>query len=184
MAVVAWFYERATREVSLIRTGIGGRKVVMDGGVIVIPYFQQVSRVNMQALRFEVSRSGEAALITRDRMRVDVGVEFYVSVSPTAEGIARASQTLGRRTFQPDQLRELVEGMLIDALRSVAARVTMDELHENRGTFVGEVRDALTDSLARTGLEIDSVSLTALDQTPFAALDENNAFNAVGMRDL
>ena len=184
VGVVAWFYERATREVSLIRTGIGGRKVVMDGGVIVIPYFQQVSRVNMQALRLEVSRSGEAALITKDRMRVDVGVEFYVSVSPTAEGIARASQTLGRRTFQPDQLRELVEGMLIDALRSVAARVTMDELHENRGTFVGEVRDALTDSLARTGLEIDSVSLTALDQTPFAALDENNAFNAVGMRKL
>ena len=28
------------------------------------------------------------------------------------------------------------------------------------------------------------MSLTALDQTPFEALDENNAFNAVGMRKL
>jgi uncharacterized membrane protein YqiK len=42
----------------------------------------------------------------------------------------------------------------------------------------------LLDTLSRYGLQLDSVSLTALDQTPFAALDENNAFNAVGMRKL
>ena len=67
---------------------------------------------------------------------------------------------------------------------SVAAKITMDELHENRATFVSDVRDMLVETLARYGLQLDSVSLTALDQTPFAALDENNAFNAVGMRKL
>jgi uncharacterized membrane protein YqiK len=184
IAVFAWFYERATTEVSLVKTGIGGRQVVMEGGTIAIPYFHEISRVNMQTLRLEVKRAGEAALITKDRLRVDVGVEFYLSVIPTPEGVARAAQTLGRRTFQPDQLRGLIDGMLVDALRSVAARLTMDELHENRGAFVTEVRDSLAEVLARIGLRLDSVSLTALDQTPFAALDENNAFNAVGMRKL
>jgi uncharacterized membrane protein YqiK len=184
VALLAAFYERATREVSLVRTGIGGRKVVMDGGVVVIPYFQQASQVNMQTLRLEVRRAGEAALITKDKMRVDVGVEFYVSVSPTEDGIARASQTLGRRTFQPDQLCELIEGMLVDVVCSVAVGMTMDELHENRGAFVGEIHEALGGVLERNGLALDSVSLTALDQTPFATLDENNAFNAVGMRKL
>jgi len=184
VVVLAWFYERASREVSLVKTGIGGRKVVLDGGIIVIPYFQQVSRVNMQTLRLDVGRTGEAALITRDRLRVDVGTEFHLAVAPTEEGVARASQTLGRRTFNADQLRELIEGVLVDALRAVAARSSMDELHENRGAFVAEVRDAVADTLARHGLELESVSLTALDQTPFAALDENNAFNAVGMRRL
>ena len=184
VVVVAWLYERASRELSLVRTGLGGRKVVLDGGVIVLPYFHKVSRVNMQTMRLEVHRHGEQALITKDRLRVDVGVEFYVSVEPTEESIARASQTLGRRTFEADKLRDLIEGKLVDTLRSVAAQQTMDELHEGRGAFVKQVKSALTEEIRRNGLELESVSLTALDQTPFTALDENNAFNAVGMRKL
>jgi len=184
VVVAAWLYERASRELSLVRTGLGGRKVVLDGGVIVLPYFHKVSRVNMQTMRLEVNRHGEQALITKDRLRVDVGVEFYVSVEPTEESIARASQTLGHRTFEADKLRDLIEGKLVDTLRSVAAQQTMDELHEGRGAFVKQVKSALTEEIRRNGLELESVSLTALDQTPFTALDENNAFNAVGMRKL
>jgi len=184
IVVLAKFYKRATREVSIIKTGVGGRKVIMDGGTIAIPYFHEISRVNMQTLRLQVDRSGNSSVITKDRLRVDVGAEFYVSVIPDRDGIARAAQTLGNRTFQPEQLGALIEGKLIDAIRSVAARMTMDELHENRGKFVTEVGTLLTDTLARNGLELDTVSLTGLDQTPFAALDENNAFNAVGMRQL
>ncbi|PTX05260.1 flotillin family protein [Pararhodobacter aggregans] len=182
--VLGRLYRRATREVSLVKTGAGGKRVIMDGGTIVIPLLHEVNRVNMKTLRLEVKRDNEAALITKDRMRVDVGVEFYVSVSPTDEGIARAAQTLGARTFDVDQLREMIEGKLIDGLRSVAARMTMDELHESRADFVQEVQNAVSEDLLKNGLSLESVSLTALDQTPFAALDENNAFNAVGMRRL
>lgn len=184
VVVVAWLFERSSREISLVRTGLGGRKVVLDGGIIVLPYFHKISRVNMQTLRLEVARVSEQALITKDRLRVDVGVEFYVSVEPTEDSIARASQTLGNRIFDREKLRELIEGKLVDALRSVAAQRTMDELHEGRGDFVKEVKGHLLEELRRNGLGIESVSLTALDQTPFSALDENNAFNAVGMRKL
>ncbi|MCY4168257.1 MAG: SPFH domain-containing protein [Rhodobacter sp.] len=184
IALAAWWYRRATNEVSLLRTGVGGRRVVIDGGVLAIPHFHEISQVNMQTLRLDVDRRGESSLITQDRLRVDIGAEFYVSVMPDPEAITRAAQTLGKRTFQRDELRSLIDGMLVDALRSVAARMTMDELHENRAQFVSDVRDMLKDTLSRYGLQLDSVSLTGLDQTPFSALDENNAFNAVGMRKL
>jgi flotillin len=46
------------------------------------------------------------------------------------------------------------------------------------------VSDGLKDNLAQNGLMLESVSLTRIDQTPFHALDENNAFNALGMRRL
>ncbi len=182
--VLARLYRRATREVSLVRTGAGGKKVIMDGGTLVVPLLHEISPVNMKTLRLEVKRDGEAALITKDRMRVDVGVEFYVSVNPTDEGIARAAQTLGDRTFDIEQLREMIEGKLIDGLRAVAAQMTMDQLHENRADFVQEVQNTVSEDLLKNGLTLEAVSLTALDQTPFEALDENNAFNAVGMRRL
>ncbi len=182
--IMARLYKRATREISLVKTGAGGRRVIMDGGAIVIPLLHEISPVNMKTLRLEVKRLGEAALITKDRMRVDVGSEFYVSVQGTEDGISRAAQTLGAKTFDVEQLREMIEGKLIDGLRAVAARMTMDELHENRTSFVQEVQNAVSNDLLKNGLELESVSLTALDQTPFEALDENNAFNAVGMRQL
>ncbi|MEJ6391685.1 flotillin domain-containing protein [Gymnodinialimonas sp. 2305UL16-5] len=182
--IVARLYKRTTREVALVKTGAGGKKVIMDGGQFVIPLLHEISPVNMKTLRLEVRRNGEQALITQDRMRVDVGVEFYVSVMPSEEGIARAAQTLGDRTFYVDQLREMIEGKLIDGLRAVAAKMTMDELHENRSDFVQQVQNTVSEDLTKNGLSLESVSLTALDQTPFEALDENNAFNAVGMRKL
>ncbi len=184
VVVAGVFYQRATNEVSLVKTGVGGRKVVIDGGTLAVPYFHEINRVNMQTIRMSVSRTNESALITKDRLRVDVGAEFYVSVKPEADAITRAAQTLGKRLFQADQLKALLDGMMIDALRTVAAKMTMDELHENRAAFAAEVQAALTDPLSNYGLQLDSVSLTALDQTPFSALDENNAFNAVGMRKL
>ena len=182
--VIARLYKRSTREVSLVRTGAGGKKVIMDGGTLVIPLFHEVMPVNMKTLRLEVRRTGEGALITQDRLRVDAGVEFYVSVAPDADGIARAAQTLGDRTFDVNALREMIEGKLVDALRAVAAKMTMDDLHENRASFVQEVQNTVAEELLKNGLGLESVSLTALDQTPFEDLDENNAFNAVGMRKL
>ncbi|MCK0171377.1 SPFH domain-containing protein [Aliiroseovarius sp. S1123] len=182
--IMARLYKRATRETSLVKTGSGGKRVIMDGGTIVVPFLHEISKVNMKTLRLEVSRVAEQSLITKDRMRVDVGVEFYVSVNATEDGISRAAQTLGDRTFHVEQLREMIEGKLVDGLRAVAAQMTMDELHENRASFVQEVQNAISEDLLKNGLELEAVSLTALDQTPFEALDENNAFNAVGMQKL
>jgi uncharacterized membrane protein YqiK len=117
-------------------------------------------------------------------MRVDAELEFYVRVQPSVEGIATAAQALGARAFTPDGIRNLLEGRFVDAVQAVAAEQTMDSLHEKRGEFVRLVSALLGENLARAGLQLDSVSLTRLDQAAFASLDENNAFNAVGMRKL
>ena len=184
IVVLAKLYRKATREVSLIRTGVGGQQVVMAGGTLALPYFHEVSEVNMRTLRLEVKRSGEDSLITRDRLRMDIGASFSIAVDGSEEAVAKAAQTLGDRTFNAEKVREIIEGKLVDALRAVAAQKTMDEAHEGRAAFVKDVRELISDDLAENGLRLQSVSLTSLDQTPFSALDENNAFNAVGMRKL
>lgn len=92
-------YRRASAEQAFVRTGLGGQKVVMSGGAIVMPIFHEIIPINMNTLKLEVSRSTIDSLITKDRMRVDVVVAFFVRVKPSVEGIATAAQTLGNARY-------------------------------------------------------------------------------------
>ncbi|MER0238130.1 flotillin domain-containing protein [Fulvimarina sp. MAC8] len=181
LLVLARLYRRSSKEVSYVRTGLGGQKVIMNGGALVMPIVHEVIPVNMNTLRLEVRRAEEAALITRDRMRVDVVAEFYVRAQPTADSIANAAQTLGRRTMQPESLKDLIEGKFVDALRSVAAEMAMEELHERRIDFVQRVQNAVSEDLLKNGLELETVSLTGLDQTKRNFFNPDNAFDAEGL---
>jgi len=174
-------YRRSSKETSFVRTGLGGQKVVMNGGAFVLPIVHEVIPVNMNTLRLEVRRGRDSALITKDRMRVDVVAEFYVRVQATASAIAAAAQTLGRRTMQPESLRELLEGKFVDALRSCAAATTMEHMHERRGDYVKQVRQGVAEDLLQNGLELESVSLTGLDQTNMEFFNPSNAFDAEGL---
>lgn len=179
--ILARLYRRASKETSYVRTGFGGQKVIMNGGALVLPVLHEIIPVNMKTLRLAVHRANEQALITRDRMRVDVVAEFYVRAQPTADAIANAAQTLGRRTMAPQELKELVEGKFVDALRSVAAEMTMEELHEKRVDFVQKVQQVVTEDLLKNGLELETVSLTGLDQTSIEHFNPQNAFDAEGL---
>ncbi len=182
--VLAKLYVRASKEISFVRTGWRGQKVIMNGGALVFPVLNEYIPVNMNTLRLEVQRKNEQALIARDRMRVDVQAEFYVRVKPTEESIANAAQTLGRRTMDPQSLKELVEGKFVDALRAVAAEMAMEELHEQRVNFVQKVQTAVSEDLLKNGLELESVSLTSLDQTDQKYFNPQNIFDARGLTKL
>jgi uncharacterized membrane protein YqiK len=174
-------YRRSSKERAFVRTGLGGQKVVMDGGAIVFPVFHETILVNMNTLKLEVTRSGKDSLFTKDRMRVDVVVAFFVRVVPTKEGIANAAQTLGQRTIQPEQLSQLVEDKFVDSLRAAAVSMTMQELMDKRQDFIQGVQNAVSEDLLKNGLELESVSLTRIDQTPMQFFDPNNAFDAEGL---
>jgi uncharacterized membrane protein YqiK len=176
-----WLYLRSSKERAFVRTGLGGQKVVLDGGAFVLPIVHEVIPVNMNTLRLEVARGRDKALITKDRMRVDVIAEFYVRVAAEAQAVAAAAQTLGLRTLEPEQLKELVEGKFVDALRTAAAEMTMEELHERRGNYVKRVRDAVAGDLTKNGLELEAASLTQLDQTSMEYFNPSNAFDAEGL---
>ena len=182
--IVTRLYRRATKEIAFIRTGFGGEKVVMNGGALVLPVLHETMPVNMNTVRLAVERKNSDALITLDRLRIDVKAEFYVRVRPDAGSLAMAAQTLGLRTMHPESLKDLVEGKFVDALRSVAAGMTMNQLHEQRADFVQKVQQVSSADLAMNGLELESVSLTGLDQTSIEHFNANNAFDAEGLTKL
>jgi len=144
--ILRWLYRRSTKETAFVRTGFLGEKVVVNGGAFVIPVLHEITPVNMNVLRIEVRRRDGDALITKNRMRVDLTAEFFVRVGAGKELVANAAQTLGRRTLQPEGLRELLEGKFAGAMRTVAAQMTLEEMHEQRGDYAAKVQRLAAES--------------------------------------
>jgi uncharacterized membrane protein YqiK len=179
-----WLYRHSSKDVSFVRTGSGGERVVMGGGALVVPIVHDITLVNMNAIPIEIRRTGEQSLITRNKMRIDVIAEFFVRVVPTKEGISTAARTLGSRTQNPAELKEIVQGRLVDAMAAVAANMTMEEIHGNRTLFINDVSAIVAGRLERNGLELENASLTSLNQTDISVFNPANAFDAEGLLQL
>ena len=186
---VAWWllarlYQRSTPELAFVRTGLGGEKVAISGGALVVPVVHEVTRVNMNLMRISLAHHDQNALITQDRLRVNVDADFYVRVRNDKAAVAAAARTLGAKTTSADGMRMLLEARFNDALRTAAAKKPMEELHEDRGGFSAEVRALASHGIEASGLEIDSVSISKLDQAAREFFNPNNAFDAAGLTKL
>jgi uncharacterized membrane protein YqiK len=138
----------------------------------------------MNTVPLVIKRSGESSLITRNKMRVDLVGEFSVRVVPTRENVSLAARTLGERTAAADLMQEVVQGRFVDAMSTVAAAMTMDEMHVGRKQFTRQVSDLVAPTLASHGLELENASLTGLNQADIRVFNPDNAFDAEGLTQL
>jgi uncharacterized membrane protein YqiK len=175
-------YKRASNETAFVRTGMGGQKVVLSGGAIVLPIFQEYTPINMRPMKIVVDRREENALYTKDLLKADATIEFHVRVGRHDEYVSNAA-SLGL-TEDPKALSNQIEGKLIGAIRSVAAQMDLSDLHQSRAKFNSEVREAVSADLERNGLELESVQLTNLNQTAQQFFDPNNSMDAEGLTKL
>jgi len=179
-----WLYRRSSKEVSFVRTGMLGEKVVISGGAFVLPIIHNITQVGMRTLSINIKRAGDKSLITKDRMRAELITEFFTKVPPEQRAVATAAQTLGNRTLDPEHLKEVVAGRFADALGEVAAKMTLDEIQENRGQFVKEVTKIANESIGHTGLALETVSIISLDQAPIELFNPANTFDSQGLTQL
>src|SRR6187549_98630 len=49
--ILTRLYRRATKDVALIRTGFGGEKVVLNGGIMVIPVLHELMQVRLTTVK-------------------------------------------------------------------------------------------------------------------------------------
>src|SRR5687767_6717278 len=175
-------YRKASANMAFVRTGLGGAKVIKDGGTVVVPIVHQVIPVSLETMRLTVERRGTHALITKDNLRVDLSAEFYIKVQANSDDILQAARSLGARNVEPNAVSELVQEKLVSALRTVAATKDLVELHSKRDEFASAVQQIVTHDLASNGLSLETVTISALDQTDPTQLQERNVFDAQGLR--
>lgn len=186
LGFIFWAYstlfQKASAEEAIVRTGRGGSRVIIDGGVMVWPFLHRITRVSLKVIKLTSVREGPDALITKDYLRADVHSEFYMRVGATPEQVLNAARSFGDKSGREDAIDTKVGDKLISALRSVAAKHDLAELHSDRESFASTVQDVVSKEIEPNGLILETVTISRLDQTDPSHLNDNNVFDAQGKR--
>lgn len=194
LVTISKLYVKTKASEAFVRTGMGGLKVIRDGGALILPMVHQILRVSLETIKLEVARVGVDALITSDKLRADIKAEFFVRVEAEDGAIKAAARSLGekmvessRRSRNTDAAEQssvaaLIEDKLISALRTSAAKKTLEQLNSDRDDFLKEVMEGVKDDLKHNGFLLETVTISKLDQTDVKSLKDSNIFDAQGMR--
>jgi flotillin len=183
LLTITKLYVKTKASEAFVRTGMGGMKVIKDGGSLVIPVIHQIVRVTLQTIRLEVSREGgENSMFTQDKLRADIRAEFFVRVQPDDDAIKNAARSFGDQMMVAEHVKKLIEDKLVSALRTVAATKTLEQLNSERDEFMKQVTQLITPDLAHNGLTLETATISKLDQTDPKTLRDDNIFDAQGKR--
>ena len=119
------FYRRTSADQAFVRTGQGGKRVVLDSGTVVLPFFHRVIEINLKTMKLGVNPRGANALITRDNLRANVLAQFYIRVQADTEHILNAARSLGENSVNEDAVEGLVSEKLTSALRAIASQMDL-----------------------------------------------------------
>ncbi len=177
-----WIYKRAPANMGFIRTGFGGTRVCLGRGALVLPVFHEVTWISLETIKLVATRAREQAVLTSDKIRVDVTAELYAHVGHTEEDLLVAARSLGEKTFDAERVRSLLEAKVVSAIRSYAATKTLTELHENRDAFAQDVKSNVTASFKANGLTLEEVTIASMEQTGKEYFKTDNVFDAEGLK--
>ncbi len=181
-ATLMMFYRRTSADQAFVRTGSGGSKVVLDGGIRVYPWLHRILEINLRTMKLGVNPRGQNALITRDNLRANVLAQFYIRVQADEEHILNAARSLGENSVNAETVEALVSEKLVSALRAIASQMDLFEIHTKRDEFAERVKEHVKVDLESNGLLLESVTISELDQTDPGELSDNNVFDAQGKR--
>lgn len=174
-------YWKSESRRAFVRTGLGGAKAVVGGGAFVIPLIHKIQWVDLGETKLVVARKEKDSVITKNFLRADMELEFYVRVKADKDSVKQAATALGRRADNAESLRDFLEPKLLDALQAVASQMILDEIHQNRNEYAKRVNDLLIEELKLKGLELTAVSLCSLNQASIEYYEPDNIFDAEGL---
>jgi uncharacterized membrane protein YqiK len=195
--LVSKYYKTCEMDEALVRSGRGGARVAIQGGIWVFPIIHKMQRVTLRTLKLNVE--------TDDHLPIIINTEIYVRIPRKEEYVIAAATTLGEKAdpkarltgsrgvtadavadYEEDATKAIsnvVKQKLISSIRGVAATMTLGEMHGNQLGFADKVADILEQDLKENGLELETVSIESIDQEPLTSARlkegaEGNIFDA------
>ncbi|WP_414543601.1 flotillin family protein [Nostoc sp. CCY0012] len=178
-------YEVTPNNEAFVRTGglfMKKKSVILYGGCIVLPGFHQLTRVPLREISIDVERTGKLAVRTKDYLRADIRVTFYVCINASEEDVltaaARLSQNGNRIT--PEDIKNALEKRADDAIRAAAKTKDIAEIDSDKLGFAQEVLNLVEPDLKKVGLTLNNIAISEILES--VTYDPDSFFDAQGVR--
>ncbi|MGB5595756.1 MAG: SPFH domain-containing protein, partial [Crocosphaera sp.] len=120
------FYVIAPNNEALVRTGgifQKSKRVILNGGCIVIPGFHEITRVPLREISIDVVRAGNLAVRTQDYLRANMRVTFYICIAQEEKDILAAAARLSKQgKISENDIKDAIEKRADDAIRAAAKK--------------------------------------------------------------
>ncbi|WP_069790693.1 flotillin family protein [Cyanobacterium sp. IPPAS B-1200] len=186
--IAIWGYTRVytitPNNEAFVRTGgifTKDKKVILNGGCMVIPGFHELTRVPLREISIDVVRQGNLAVRTRDYLRANMRVTFYVCISADKDSVLTAAQRLSKQgKISEIDIKDALEKRADDAIRAAAKKKSIAEIDSDKLGFAEEVLNLIQQDLRKVGLTLNNIAISEIEESD--TYDENNYFDAQGVR--
>ncbi|GGV13773.1 flotillin [Streptomyces litmocidini] len=134
-------------------TDNSGQKVVVGGGVFVVPFVQQKFSLDLSSRHIPVAVRGA---VTLRGVKANLEGVAIVKVGGTEDSIRAAAQ---RFLMQQNGIVGFTQEVLSGALRSIVGRMSVEDIIRDRAAFAGQVAEEAEASLSGQGLVLDAFQI-------------------------
>ncbi|WP_017305400.1 SPFH domain-containing protein [Spirulina subsalsa] len=188
LVVALWSYKLVynitPNNEAFVRTGglfTKQKKVIINGGCVVLPGFHELTRVPLREISIDVERTGPLAVRTQDYLRANMRVTFYVCINADEEDVSISAARLSKKgMISETDIKDALEKRADDAIRAAAKRKSLAEIDSDKLGFADEVLNLIQQDLKKVGLTLNNIAISEIEESD--TYDENNFFDAQGVR--
>jgi len=188
LLIAVWAYTRVyvitPNNEAFVRTGgvfAKGKTVILNGGCIVLPGFHELTRVPLRELSIDVERTDKLAVRTKDYLRANMRVTFFVCINASQQDVLTAAARLSQQgKITAIDIKNALEKRADDAIRAAAKTKSLAEIDSDKLGFAQEVLNLIEPDLKKVGLTLNNIAISEVEESD--TYDENNFFDAQGVR--
>ena len=140
-------------ETGQLTTDLSGQKVVLGGGVFVVPFIQKLATMDLSSRRISVQIRGA---VSGQGIKLNLDGVAIVKVGGNADQIRLGAQ---RFLSQQADIEAFTQEVLAGALRSIVGGLTVEQIIRDRAAFAQRVADESESSLTGQGLILDAFQI-------------------------
>ncbi len=140
-------------ETGAVSTDLSGQKVVMGGGVFVVPFVQKLHILDLSSRRISVQIRGA---VSGQGVKLNLDGVAIVKVGGNEDSIRAAAQ---RFLSQQGEVETFTQETLAGSLRSIVGSLSVEQIIRDRAAFAQRVADESETSLTGQGLVLDTFQI-------------------------